>query len=228
MSIKALQEYTRFSKYARYLPELKRRETWHEQVDRVIDMHREKFAPILNLIYQELDFVQQMMYQKRILGSQRALQFGGKPILSKSARMYNCTVSYVDRPRFFQEAMYVLLCGCGAGFSVQHHHIECLPLITKPTSKERKTFVIPDSIEGWADSIGVLLSSYFVSDQPFPEYAGHGVDFDYSMTCRVVSMRAGCFSKENRGQSTVLCYGAHMTNCKILITAERLLIHSIR
>ena len=102
MSIKALQEYTRFSKYARYLTEIKRRETWREQVDRVIDMHLIRFAPFIPELKDEIEFVRHMLYQKRILGSQRALQFGGEPILSKNARMYNCTVSYVDRPRFFQ------------------------------------------------------------------------------------------------------------------------------
>jgi len=115
-----------------------------------------------------------------VLGSQRAMQFGGEPILKKNARIYNCTTSYCDRARFFQEALWLLLCGCGVGFSVQKHHVDKLPGITTPTGAT-ETFVIPDTIEGWADSLGVLLSCYFTSDNPFPEFAGKRVQFDYSL-----------------------------------------------
>lgn len=180
MSIKALQEYTRFSKYAKYIPEKRRRESWNEQIDRVMAMHREKFAPFLPELEDDLQFVEGMLRQKRILGSQRALQFGGSPILSKNARMYNCTVSYIDRIRFFQEAMYVLLCGCGAGFSVQPHHVNQLPPLKAPDSSEVMEYVVPDSIEGWSDAIGVLMSSYCTKEAPFPECAGATITFDYS------------------------------------------------
>lgn len=178
MSVKALQEYTRYAKYARYVPEKKRRETWDEQVTRVFDMHREKFKNELASIQSDFDFAEKMVKEKRVLGSQRALQFGGKPILDKNARLYNCTVSYVDRPRFFQECMYLLLCGCGTGFSVQTHHIAQLPDIAP--RKEAALFVIPDSIEGWADAVGVIMSSYFKGDVPFPEYQGKKVSFDFT------------------------------------------------
>ena len=183
MSITALQEYTRFAKYAMYLPDLHRRETWQEQVDRVFNMHEEYLGPdILASIKDDFYFTKKMVLQKRVLGSQRALQFGGAPILKKHARMYNCTVSYCDRPRFFQEAMWLLLCGCGVGFSVQKHHIEKLPEIKPIDENNQVTYVIPDTIEGWADSIGVLMSSYFDSDNtPFPEYRGKKVNFDYSL-----------------------------------------------
>lgn len=92
----------------------------------------------------------------------------------------NCSSSYVDRARFFQEAMYLLLCGCGVGFSVQHHHIAKLPNITKPDPMDSKVYVVEDSIEGWSDAVGVLLSSYFVDGGEFPEYKGKTVHFDYS------------------------------------------------
>ena len=184
MSVKALQEYTRISKYARFNPALKRRETWEEQVTRVFDMHRGKFGSELILKFQDdFDFAEKMVMGKRVLGSQRALQFGGAPIIKKNARMYNCSASYCDRPRFFQEIMWLLLCGAGAGFSVQKHHIAKLPSIKSPlkSGKGKKTFVIPDDIEGWSDAIGVLLSSYFDSDlTPFPEYKGYIVEFDFS------------------------------------------------
>ena len=116
---------------------------------------------------------------KLVLGSQRALQFGGAPVLSKHARMYNCTVSYCDRPRFFQEGLWLLLCGCGVGFSVQQHHVKKLPPIAKP-SAQRVVHTVDDSIEGWADSLGVLMSSYFTRDQSHRQVAGKPVAFDYS------------------------------------------------
>jgi len=102
----------------------------------------------------------------------------------------NCTVSYVDRPRFFQECMYLLLCGCGTGFSVQKHHIAKLPKVG-PRNKGTKTFIIPDTIEGWADAIGVLMSSYFINDDDkgyfaydygteLDNFSGYEVEFDFS------------------------------------------------
>lgn len=91
----------------------------------------------------------------------------------------NCLTSYCDRPRFFQEAIHWLLNGGGVGASVQKHHVSKLPTISKPT-KEPRLFVIEDSIEGWSDAFGVLLSSFFDYDQTFPEYSGHVVHFDFS------------------------------------------------
>ena len=189
MSIKALSDYTQYSKYAKYDKEKKRRETWAEQVDRVFEMHERKFGDKLDSISEEFQWAKEMVRKKRILGSQRALQFGGDPILSKQAKMYNCTVSYVDRPRFFQECMYLLLCGCGTGFSVQPHHVNKLPKVGL-RNKGKKTFVIPDTIEGWGDAIGVLMNSYFTKNTPYYVYdlgmdmesfSGYEVDFDFSL-----------------------------------------------
>jgi ribonucleoside-triphosphate reductase len=182
MSIKALQEYTRFSKYAKYNPEAGRREFWDEQVERVFKMHREKLGESLyGQIKDDMEFAQRMVEKKRVLGSQRALQFGGAPILKKHSRIFNCTVSYCDRPRFFQECIYLLLCGCGCGFSVQKHHVDKLPKLSLPSS-EKKVYQIPDSIEGWSDALGILMCSYFDSDlTEFQEYRGVQVEFDYSL-----------------------------------------------
>ena len=127
MSAGELQNYAFVSKYARWIPEKKRRETWRESVDRVMNMMYEKYPEING----DIEWAYDMMYKKRVLGSQRALQFGGKPIFKHNARIYNCISSYCDRLRFFQECMYLLLCGCGAGFSVQKHHIAKLPSLVK-------------------------------------------------------------------------------------------------
>lgn len=178
MSLKSLQEYTYYSKYARHNKEKKRRETWAEATARVKEMHLRKYPQLKD----ELEWAFKQVLEKRVLGSQRALQFGGTPIESKNARMFNCISSYCDRLRFFQECFWLLLCGCGTGFSVQLHHVKKLPDFLDKNyvgSKGKKTYIIPDSIEGWSDSLGVLLSSYFEGGE-FPEYSGHEVVFDYS------------------------------------------------
>ncbi len=179
MSADNLQEYVFVSRYSRYNPALRRRETYEEAVNRVLEMHRAHFAAKGMVVEDLLREVGQAMRERQVLGSQRALQFGGEPILTKNARMYNCTTSYCDRPRFFSEALWLLLCGCGVGFSVQWHHIAKLPGIAAPDSGLAR-YVIPDTIEGWADALGVLVSSYFTDDQPFPEFSGKLVEFDYS------------------------------------------------
>jgi ribonucleoside-diphosphate reductase alpha chain len=179
MSIESLKNYVFTSKYSRYIPEKMRRETFEEAVERVMDMHRKYFSAKGLDIEDLLKVCEEAMKKRMVLGSQRAMQFGGEPILRKHARIYNCTTSYCDRTRFFQEALWLLLCGCGVGFSVQSHHVKKLPDIKRPMGANA-TFIVPDTIEGWSDALGVLLSSYFVAEQPFPEYAGKIVHFDYS------------------------------------------------
>jgi len=176
-----LSESKFYMGYSRWVDLDNRYETWDESVERVMNMHRTKYKDKLTPELEALiSFAEQAYKDKRVLGAQRALQFGGEQLFKHEARMYNCSVSHCDRPMFFQEAMYMLLCGCGVGFSVQEQHIAKLPLITKPTA-HAKIFVVPDTIEGWADAFGVLLSSYFVSGQTFPEYAGKTVHFDFSL-----------------------------------------------
>tara|TARA_R100001129_G_scaffold185196_1_gene172406 strand:- start:2590 stop:4791 length:2202 start_codon:yes stop_codon:yes gene_type:complete len=178
MSVRELSDYTFVSKYARWIPEKKRRETWEEAVSRVKNMMLEKYSDKPDVL-DDIEWAYEMMRKKKVLGSQRALQFGGKPIFKHNARIYNCITSFCDRLKFFQECMYLLLCGCGTGFSVQKHHVDELPKIVKSKSGTKK-FVIPDTIEGWSDAVGVLVSSYFEQDELFPEYTGKNVNFDYS------------------------------------------------
>lgn len=180
---KLLSDFKFQSNYSKFNETLSRKETWNESVDRVFnEMHGIKFKSILekNPKFKEYyEFAIKKYKDKKVLGSQRALQFGGSPILKHNAKIFNCTVSYCDRIEFFQEAMYMLLCGCGVGFSVQNKHINKLPII-KNRSNKSKVFVIEDSIEGWSDTIGVLLSSYFEGNVPFPKYQNCHVNFDYS------------------------------------------------
>lgn len=180
-ALQELQNYTFVSKYARWLEDKNRRETWKEAVDRVRNMMHTKYADYG--ISEEIDWAYDIMYKKKVLGSQRALQFGGDPILKRHAKIYNCTSSYCDRLRFFQECFWLLLCGSGTGFSVQKHHVSKLPTLEHdvPDNNEGTKYVIEDSIEGWADALGVLLSSYFSKPiDEFKMYKNTYVVFDYS------------------------------------------------
>lgn len=156
-------------------------ETWPESVDRVIGMHKEKYADIMTPELEKLiDFAGDQYKDQLVLGAQRALQFGGEQLFKHNSRLYNCSVSHCDRPAFFQECMYLLLSGCGVGFSVQKHHIAKLPQLKERYHKKTKTFTVPDSIEGWSQAFGVLISSYMIGGGTFPEYEGCHVYFDLS------------------------------------------------
>jgi len=167
-----------YESYSRWMEAEKRYETWEESVARVMNMHRTKYAdkmtPELSTL---IDSCEGLYKQKRVLGAQRALQFGGEQILKNPLKMYNCVSSHLDRPEFFGEFMELLLSGCGAGFSVQRHHIAQLPIL-KPRNKGTKTHVAEDSIEGWATAFDVLFSSFFNGGGKHPEYAQHPVFID--------------------------------------------------
>lgn len=163
-SLELLSKLTVYSKYARYLPELKRRESWEEIVQRNIDMHVKKFPFLEEEIYNAFSFV----YNKQCLPSMRSFQFAGAPIELNASRLYNCSALPVDSYECFQEIMFLLLSGCGVGYSVQHHHIKQLPDLVGPNKRHRR-FVVGDSIVGWADAVKVLMKSYFFN-KPQPVF----------------------------------------------------------
>jgi len=151
-----LSDITVHMKYAKYIPELNRRETWTELVDRNIAMHKKKYPNLID----QIDEAYKYVYDKKILPSMRSLQFAGKPIEISPNRLYNCSYLPADHTDCFSEIMFLLLSGCGVGYSVQQHHIKDLPNITKPFVKRTRRFVIGDSIEGWSDAVKVLIKSY--------------------------------------------------------------------
>lgn len=179
----ALSDFKLQTGYLKHRGDLGRKETWEEAVkDRVMSMHRTKYSHLKDdARFNELvDFAEQAYLDKLILGSQRALQFGGDPILKKNSKMYNCLTSYCDRVPFFRESMWWLLSGCGVGFSVLKQYVEKLPTI-KSRSLGTKTYVVDDTIEGWADAIGALVASYFQEgDEKFKDYYGYDIKFDTS------------------------------------------------
>ena len=151
-----LSDITVHMKYAKYIPELKRRETWEELVTRNKAMHIKTY-PTLK---EEIEDVYKFVYDKKILPSMRSMQFGGKPIEISPNRIYNCAYLPIDSLDSFSECMFLLLGGTGVGYSVQKHHVEKLPPINKPYQKRTKRYLIGDSIEGWADAVKVLVKSY--------------------------------------------------------------------
>jgi len=155
LSQKILSDIVIFNKYSKYIPEINRRETWEELVERNMAMHIRKYPHIKEEIKNAYKYVK----ARQVLPSMRSLQFGGTPIELSNNRMFNCAFSPVDHPAVFSETMFNLLGGSGVGFSVQKRHTSKLPIIQGPSSKQRR-FLVGDSIEGWADAIKVLIKAY--------------------------------------------------------------------
>ena len=156
-AIETLSDITVHMKYARYLPAKKRRETWNEIVERNRNMHIKKYPELTEEIG---EIYEKFVKTKKILPSMRSMQFGGKPIEISPNRVYNCAYMPIDSLLSFSEAMFLLLGGTGVGYSVQRHHVEQLPEIIQPNPERKRRYLISDSIEGWADSIKILLECY--------------------------------------------------------------------
>ena len=163
-----LSDITVHMKYAKYLPEKQRRETWKELVERNMEMHIKRYPQL----EEEIRNVYQLVQDKKLLPSMRSMQFAGKPIEISPNRIYNCAYAPVDDWRVFSEIMFLLLGGTGVGYSVQKHHVDALPEIRKPNKNRKRRFLIADSIEGWAEAVRVLVKSYF--------FGGSHIVFDFS------------------------------------------------
>ena len=157
LGLEALSSITVFSKYAKYLPKLKRRETWDEIVDRYQEMMINKYPKLEEAIVESAKFIR----DKKVLPSMRAMQFAGLALEVNNARGYNCAYLPVDSLYSFSETMFLLLGGSGVGFSVQKHHVEQLPIIIKQETYKMRNYLIEDSIMGWADSIKMLMKFYY-------------------------------------------------------------------
>ena len=169
-------EYVFLSKYSQ--THNGKKEGWQDAVNRVMNMHLKRYSerikPEDEKEFSSLFARAYSLYgEQRVLGAQRALQYGGELMLEKHARFYNCSSTYVDRVQVFEEIMYLLLCGAGTGYSVQHIHTEQLPIPKGfDNTKQSEKFLIPDTIEGWAEAVGKLMTAYY--------YGGADIEFDYS------------------------------------------------
>ena len=152
-----LSSVTVYNKYSKFIPEINRRETWEEIVQRNMAMHIRKFP---NLRKEIQEVYNKFVMTKKVLPSMRSMQFGGTPIELSNTRIFNCAFLPIDDIDAFSETMFLLLSGTGVGYSVQTHHINRLPVVLGTKEKQRR-FLIGDSIEGWADAIKVLMKAYF-------------------------------------------------------------------
>jgi ribonucleoside-diphosphate reductase alpha chain len=158
-----LSDITTYMKYSRYMPSKQRRETWVELVNRNKEMHQNKFPALKD----EIEEAYKLVYEKKVLPSMRSLQFAGRPVELNNSRIFNCSFLPINDYRSFSETMFLLLSGCGVGYSVQNHHIDQLPEIKIPTKHKR--YLIGDSIEGWADAVRMLCKAYFTGS-PLPTF----------------------------------------------------------
>lgn len=175
---KFLSNLKLYSDYFKWNEEKGRYENWEEACDSIIDGHRKKYNN--KKLDQYLEAASTSLKTQTVLASQRNLQFRHEQVMQHNSRMFNCTVLHLTKPEFFQKILYLGLSGCGVGVSLLKPFVNLLPKI-KGRSNGTKTFVVQDTIEGWSDALGVLLSSYFCSDHPFPEYSGYEIKFDYSL-----------------------------------------------
>lgn len=172
---KFLSDLKLYSDYFKWRDD--RYENWQEACEDIINGHRLKYTGLD--IEKYLSKALAVTTNQEVLASQRNLQYRHKQIMQHNMRMFNCTTTHVMRNRVFQEVFYISLCGSGAGGSLLIPFVNNLSGIKERTDGTQ-TYVIQDSIEGWADALGVLMSSYFVDYQPFPEYANYKIKFDYS------------------------------------------------
>ncbi|MAH44079.1 hypothetical protein CL614_10260 [archaeon] len=154
-NLELLSDLVHHMKYAKYLPEKNRRETYAETVKRNENMHKKAHPQLKD----EIESAYKYVYKKKVIPSMRSMQFAGTAIEVNPARMFNCSYLPITDWLAFSETMFLLLSGCGVGYSVQRHHVEQLPEIRKPLKSRR--YLIQDSIEGWADSIKMLMRAYF-------------------------------------------------------------------
>ena len=153
------QEFIAYSRYARWLPEQRRRETWNEVVDRYLSylsktvenkngVKLDKFIPELR----------DAIVNLKALPSMRALMMAGPALERCNVGAYNCSYLPVDHPRAFDETMYILMCGTGVGFSVERQYVSQLPIVNEHFEKTTTTIVVEDSRSGWAKAFRELIS----------------------------------------------------------------------
>ena len=164
-----LGEFVYLRSYSRWIELEGRRETWIETVDRYIDFMRENLGD--KLTKKEYEEVREAILKQEVMPSMRMMQFSGPAARKCNTCAYNCTFTAPTKLEDFAEIMYLSMQGCGVGFAVESQNIEQLPQIQKQTGKKEKTFVIPDSKEGWCDAVTHGLKTW---------YAGKDVDFDFS------------------------------------------------
>lgn len=163
-----LQEIIHKTRYARYIPSEFRRETWPETVERWISHFSKKF----NLDSETVLDLRNAILNYEVMPSMRGLMTAGPALERDEAAIFNCAFIGIDSIKSFSDLFYTLMLGTGVGFSVENAYISKLPLISRSFIKGFEEHIVEDSKEGWADSVGVLLSNL---------YKGRYTNMDYSL-----------------------------------------------
>ena len=158
------EEYIYKSRYSRWIEEEGRRENWDETVGRLVSYYNENIDfDLTDVEYKDL---YDAIYNLEALPSMRALMTAGPALDRCHVPAYNCAYLPVDSPRSFDEAMYILLCGTGVGFSVESKYIDQLPRISEQFEETGTTLVVADSKEGWAKSLRELITLLIAGQVP--------------------------------------------------------------
>lgn len=155
------QEYIARSRYARFLPDMNRRETWEETVDRFCDFWVARYGDVF-----PKELVRENIHDLKVMPSMRALMTAGKALTRDEAASYNCAYLAVDDPRAFDECMYLLMCGVGVGFSVERQVIAKLPVVAEDFHKTDTVIKVRDSKIGWASSYRELIAMLYAGQIP--------------------------------------------------------------
>ena len=161
------QDVIAMSRYSRYIPEKKRRETWDETVDRLVN-YLESKAPELK---KDLKEVREAVLNLEVMPSMRLLMTAGEAVERDNIAAYNCSYLAINNKRAFSEALYILMNGTGVGFSCERQEINKLPAVPTEMSEVKDIIVVGDSKLGWAKAFKKLLSSLWEGDIPQIDYS---------------------------------------------------------
>jgi len=156
------QTFIATSRYARWIEEEGRRETWPETVGRFID----NIVRPADIDTKTISDIEDSILSLEVMPSMRALMTAGQAADRDNTCVYNCSYLPVDHPRAFDEAMFILLCGTGVGFSVERQAISKLPTVPEDLAQVEDVIVVQDSKEGWAKSLRKLISLLYTGDIP--------------------------------------------------------------
>ena len=159
------QEYIAASRYARFIDEKQRRETWAETVNRYVEYIFSRTPAIQNNTELKNEIFD-AIHNLDLMPSMRAMMTAGKSADRDNTCVYNCSYLPVDDPKSFDEAMFILLCGTGVGFSVESKHINNLPEVPETLFDSEHTIVVHDSKEGWAKSLRLLIAHLYSGEIP--------------------------------------------------------------
>ena len=159
------REYIAASRYARYIDDKGRRETWEETVQRFIDYIFDR-TPAITEDKETKKELFNAILNHELMPSMRALMTAGKSADRDNTCIYNCSYLPVDDPKSFDEAMFILLCGTGVGFSVESKYINQLPEVPEKMFDSEHTIAVHDSKEGWAKSLRLLLAHLYSGEVP--------------------------------------------------------------